>query len=217
VTGGSGTGGDRLRVQELWVELGTSMRILRTAAGVSLRRAELMSGRGRGSLSQVENAKARPTRDLVEWYDDAFAGDGLLLSVYAEARGAHGGRSRQEQDLHVLEGDSMRVVRDALAHGERVPPGARLAASWTVHNDGAVPWTGRRLRRVGAAGAVRVITSPAFVSVPDCRPDEQVVVTVPVTVPDAAGTYAAYWTMVDPAGCTCFSGPTKFALLVTAF
>jgi transcriptional regulator with XRE-family HTH domain len=217
VTGGLGTGGDRLRVQELWAELGASMRILRTAAGVSLRRAELMSGRGRGSLSQVENGKARPSRDLVEWYDDAFSGDGLLLSIFAEARGAHGRRSRQGQDLHVLEGDAMRVLRDALAHGERVPPGARLPASWTVGNDGAVPWNGRRLRRMGAAGAVRVITSPAFVSVPDCPPGEQVVVTVPVTVPDAPGTYAAYWSMVDAAGCVCFAGPTKFALVVTAF
>ena len=74
--------GGRPAVHELWAELSASMRLLRQRAGMSLRQAELASGRGRGTLSQFENGKARPGRDLVEWYEATFFGDGLLLSLY---------------------------------------------------------------------------------------------------------------------------------------
>ena len=61
-------------VRELWLELGANMRALRTAAGLSIRQVEAQSGIGRGTLSQVENGKARASRRLVEWYDAELHG-----------------------------------------------------------------------------------------------------------------------------------------------
>jgi transcriptional regulator with XRE-family HTH domain len=73
-------------VDELWTELSASMRALRLNSGMSLREVERTSGRGRGVLSQIENGKARPSRQLVDWYDRTLGGDGSLLSLYVEAR-----------------------------------------------------------------------------------------------------------------------------------
>jgi transcriptional regulator with XRE-family HTH domain len=205
-------------VRELWVELGATMRMLRTRAGMSLRQAELASGRGRGTLSQIENGKARPGRDLVEWYDAAFGSDGLLQSIYAEARGAHGPQNSRPGDgaVEPLPGDELRVSHASLASGQLVEPGSLLTAGWLLCNAGSVPWVGRRLRRVGTHAGVRLIVSRPAVPVPDCLPGDAVTVQVEVEVPPIAGTFAAYWQLVDLYDRPCFPGPTPFAVVLTA-
>lgn len=204
-------------MRELWAELSASMRLLRVNAGMSLRQAELASGWGRGTLSQVENGKARPGRDLVEWYEQRFHGDGLLLSLYAEARGARGPlTSLRAGPPNVLDGDALIVEAPLLPAGELVPTGAEIVAGWTFHNTGPVSWEQRRLQRIGAHAAVRLIASPPFVPIPDCGPGERVDVRVPIRIPEVASTFAAHWTVVDESGRSCFNPPVVVRVVVTA-
>jgi transcriptional regulator with XRE-family HTH domain len=192
------------------------MRLLRVAAGLSLRQAEVASGHGRGTLSQVENGKARPARELVEWYDTSLNGDGLLISLYAEARGARGPGASRVDPARVRPGDALRVEAPLLALGTLVRPGAHLTAGWTFVNTGRVAWFGRRLRRIGVPAAARMITSPPAGSLPDCGPGAAASITVPVDVPGQAGTFAAYWQVVDSEGCPCFGPAETITLLVVA-
>jgi len=208
--------GGRPTVQELWAELSASMRAMRRNAGMSLRQAELASGRGRGTLSQIENGKARPSRDLVEWYDKSFGGDGLLLSLYAEARGAHGPTSQRHFFPHLQDGDAISVEGALLAEGELVECGADVIAGWTLRNRGGVPWRGRFVERVGAHAAARLIASAPEAPIPDCEPGAAVQVQVVLTVPEVAGTFAAHWVIVGDDRRPCFEGATgRLRVLLT--
>lgn len=179
------------------------MRVLRESAGVSLRQAEARSGWGRGTLSQVENGKARPSRALVEWYETAFDADGLLLSAYAEARGAHR-NERPVLPAHITEGDAFDCADPLLPTGALVRAGQAVTLGWTLRNTGTVAWVGRRLRRVGAHAAAQLLISPPAVDLGDCPPGGAVDARIEVTAPSTPGTLVAYWQIVDPEGRPCF-------------
>lgn len=202
---------------EIWDELGTTMRALRRSSGQSLRRVEKDSGIGRGTLSQIENGKARASRRAVDWYDTHLGGDGLLASMYGEARGAH----RHEPTGHpsevaVQDGDAFAVLDCSLPMGAVIEAGARLEVTWTVANSGRVHWQSRRLARVGTHRALRLINSDPWVALPDCAPGERAQAGVAVSVPELPGTLAAYWQIVDDRGRPCFRAPSLIALVVTA-
>lgn len=180
----------------LWVELGSTMRRARGAAGVSLRDLEHRGNWRRSTISQVENGRARPSRQLVEWYDNEVGSDGLLLSIYAEAR------SRQLTDVTRADADT-----DAMAAIDVDPPsgllvnrGARLQARITLANVGATSWRDRRLRRMGAFAGRRLITSRPHAFVPDLGPGDDGDVVVELTAPELPGSAIAYWTLVDAEG-----------------
>lgn len=202
---------------EIWDELGTTMRVLRRSAEQSLRQVEKDSGIGRGTLSQIENGKARASRRAVDWYDTHLGGDGLLASMYGEARGAH----RHEPTGHpsevaVQDGDAFVVIDCSVPMGAAVEAGARVEVTWTVGNAGRVRWQGRRLARVGTHRAVRLINSDPWVPLPECAAGEHAQVRVPITVPELPGTLAAYWQIVDDRGRRCFRAPSLVPLIVTA-
>lgn len=180
------------------------MRALRESAGVSLRQAEARSGWGRGTLSQVENGKARPSRALVEWYETAFGADGLLLSAYAEARGAHRTERRAAPPLHLTDGDAFECANPLLPSGALVRAGRTVTLGWTLRNTGSAAWVGRRLRRVGAHAAAQLLTSLPAVDLADCPPGGAVDARVEVTTPSSPGTLAAYWQIVDAQDRPCF-------------
>ena len=180
------------------------MRALRESAGVSLRQAEARSGWGRGTLSQVENGKARPSRALVEWYEAAFDADGLLLSTYAEARGAHRLERRPVLPLHITAGDAFDCANPLLPSGALVRAGQPVTLGWTLRNTGTVAWVGRRLRRVGAHAAAQLLTSAPAVELADCPPGGAVDARIEVKAPTAPGTLVAYWQIVDADGRPCF-------------
>jgi transcriptional regulator with XRE-family HTH domain len=193
------------------------MRILRVNAGMSLRQAELASGRGRGTLSQIENGKARPARDVIEWYDATFHGDGLLISMYSEARGIRGPRERDRSlGADVEPGDALQVESPLLPDGALVRPGADLVAGWTLVNAGTARWRGRRLQRVGTLAAVRLISSGPYADIPDCAPGDRVAVEVPITIPSVASTFAAHWVVTDTAGRSPYQPPALIRVVVTA-
>lgn len=201
----------------LWAELGASMRLLRQNAGRSLRQVEAASGWGRGTLSQVENGKARPSRGLVEWYDAVLGGDHVLLSIYAEARGAHGPSAPgRPADLRIIDGDALAVDRPLLPFGVAVPVGSTVTAGWTLVNAGTVDWAQRRLGRVGAHAAARLLASAPAVPIPHCAAGDRVQLNVEIKVPLLPGTFAAYWQVLDAEGRRCFPVADALSVLVTA-
>ncbi|WP_375496894.1 NBR1-Ig-like domain-containing protein [uncultured Jatrophihabitans sp.] len=201
---------------ELWAELGATMRALRKHAGRSLRAVERSSFWGRGTLSQIENGRARPNREQVEWYDAELGGDGLLLAMYVEARTARGAAPRRGPGTATLSGDAFEVVSSVVASGESAEVGAQLTAGWTLRNAGRIPWTGRALARVGAPTALRLISSDPEVPIPPCDPGQTVEVLFKIGVPDAPGTLAAYWHIVDADGRPCFAPPSLLSVTLLA-
>jgi len=185
----------------IWRELGASMRRLRTAAHVSIRMAETRSGYSRGMLSLAENGKARPGRALVRWYDETFAANGLLLSLYAEALTAALPSSRAAapptQQPGTANGDALALVACDPAPGVIVFPGTRVLVRWTVRNTGEQQWTGRCLERMGAVDGSLVLSSARKLDVPDTAPGDQATVECELVAPERPGAYVGCWALVD--------------------
>jgi transcriptional regulator with XRE-family HTH domain len=189
------------------------MRRVRGAAGVSLRELEMRGSWRRSTISQVENGKARPSRQLVEWYDTELGSDGLLLCIYAEAR------SRQLLDRQAIGLDEcldeVQVIDVVPPDGHRVNRGAWLQARVGLRNAGATTWHGRQLHRMGAYVGTRLIGSSPSTQVPDCQPGERVDVVIELRAPDVPGSVVAYWSMVNDKGHECAqSSPPVTVLLV---
>jgi hypothetical protein len=202
----------------LWDELGASMRRARRGAQLSLRQTQVKSGYSKGMLSLAENGKARPGLQLVQWYDEHFAADGLLLSIYAEARTAAvpDPLRRVGRTERPVPGDAMACVAVSPPSGGVVASGAQLLVCWTLRNDGAVGWTGRKLCRIGAVDGARVLISQRAVAVPDTAPGNDVDVTCVVGAPARTGTVAGFWEMVDDRGAATFPGARPFSFVVVA-
>ncbi|MBE7188551.1 helix-turn-helix domain-containing protein [Jatrophihabitans endophyticus] len=210
------TGGDFVSAAEqVWAELSTAMRQLRSAADVSLRAVEKTTGWGRGSLSQIENGKARPTRAQTEWYDGRFGGDGMLVALYAEARGAHGPTGRGPMEATLRTGDAVEVTGGHAPLGDVVRTGSRVPVGWTLLNTGTVPWHGRRIQRVGPSAAPGLIAGPMSVPLPDCAPGATTSVSFDVAMPAVAATLAACWEIVDQHGRPCYPQPVLLRVVLT--
>lgn len=194
----------------LWSELGTTMRRVRGAAGVSLRDLETRGGWRRSTISQVETGKARPSRELVEWYDTELGSDGLLLAIYAEARSrqllTHAAADGAEDEVVVLDVDP--------PAGHLVNPSARLQARIVLHNAGSSPWRDRRLQRMGAYAGARLIGSTPSSAVPDCAPGANVDVIVDLRAPSLRGSVVAYWSLVDDKRRECAQSCPPVAVLL---
>lgn len=202
---------------EIWREVGESMRRLRQASGYSLREIEDRSGWGRGTLSQMENGKARPSREVVEWYDASLMADGLLLSMYFEAhlaRADHREPDAVPPGVEPVSGDSVTCAAVAPPAGSLVAANTAVQVQWTLTNTGSVPWRGRLLRRVGAHAGVRAIGSTVLTPIPDTEPGSVVEVGCALLAPKMPGTAVAYWQMVDPNGMLCFPGSNLMSVLL---
>lgn len=194
----------------LWSELGSTMRRMRGEAGVSLRELESRGQWRRSTISQVENGIARPSRQLVEWYESELGSDGLLLSIYAEARACQL-RSVVPDDG----GDDVLLTIDVdPPAGLLVNRAARLQARLTVANAGRTPWRERRLQRVGAYAGRRLISSAPYVTVPDVAPGEHADVVIPVRAPELPGSAVAYWRLADREGRRAGSAGEPVAVLL---
>lgn len=201
---------------EIWAELGDTMRQLRRASGESLRQLEAESMWHRGTLSEVETGKSRPSQELIDYYDTRFAGDGLLQSLYAEAHAISPvvGPLLNRRPERQVAGDAMDVLESAVPAGVLVQPGAEFVVGWTLRNAGSVPWIERGLVRVGASAGARLIAGPPEQPMPDAAPGHTVDVVITLVAPEFSGTVAAHWRMVHANGDFCFSANER--LVVTA-
>lgn len=201
------------------------MRQAREAAEMPLTEMAEVTQYSGGHLSRVERAKATPSRELVEAYEERLGTDGLLLSLYelvlAEQKtdrlrrrgvlGAGAQRRRQREPPAAHPGDASEFVADLgfPADGQHLPPDTEVVKRWRLRNVGTVPWVGRWLERDGACAGPAVVQSPRRVRINDTLPGETVDIEARLRTPPLPGSTIAYWRMVDSADNPCF--PDRYA------
>lgn len=188
--------------------LGWSMQKLRLVHGVSGRAVAEAFGCSPAHISRVELGHAKPSRDLVQFYEERFEGDGLLLSLYETAvsapeqeRRRSGGRPKL---YGAIPGDASTFVSDTIPHGSLMQPGQVFEQTWRVKNSGTAAWQGRKLERQGPLTGPGLITSLRFYDVPDTAPGKLAAITASLKAPTYDCSSIAYFKMVDAGGRLCF-------------
>lgn len=196
--------------------LGWTMRKLREVAGWTVTRAAKEYGCSPSHLSRVERG-SKPSRELVQFYEEQFNGDGMLLSLLDVAeynaeqnRRRFGGR--RPRMVRALEGDATAFVDDTVPHGTVLGPGELFVKTWRIRNVGRIPWTGRRLERQGPLTGPGLITSFRYVDIPDTQPGEAVEIDALLKAPGYDCTSIAYFKMVDSEGFLCFPDEHQLGL-----
>ncbi len=161
-------------------------------------------------ISRVEQGHTRPSRALVQFYEQAFAADGLLLSLLevvdhnAEQERRREGGHRPPAILKADPADASEFVDDTIPHGSQTQPGQIFTKTWRIRNAGTVSWVDRKLERQGPLTGPGLITSPRYLHVPDTMPGETVAIEAELKAPTYDCSSIAYFKMVDPEGRLCF-------------
>jgi transcriptional regulator with XRE-family HTH domain len=167
-------------------------------------------------ISRIEQG-SKPSRELVQFYEDRFEAEGLLLSLFEvaehapeqERRRASGHRPKLKR---AIPGDASTFVGDTIPHGTLMEPGQVFEQTWRIMNSGTVAWKGRRLERQGPLTGPGLITSLRFVDIPDTEPGKVVAVTAPLKAPTYDCSSIAYFKMVDAEGRLCFPDSYQLGL-----
>ncbi len=167
-------------------------------------------------ISRVEQG-SKPSRELVQFYEDTFEADGLLLSLFEvaehapeqERRRAGGKRPKLKR---AIRGDASSFLGDSIPHGTLMEPGQVFEQRWRLRNVGTASWSGRRLERQGPLTGPGLITSLRFVDVPDAAPGESIEITAALKAPTYDCSSIAYWKMVDSDGALCFPDSYQLGL-----
>ena len=197
--------------------LGWTMQKLRLIHRWSGKRVAQEFGCSPSHISRVEAGSSRPSRELVQFYEQTFEADGLLLSLFEvaehapeqERRRAGGRRPRLH---HAIPGDASTFVGDTIPHGSFMEPGQVFEQTWQVRNSGTVPWQGRKLERQGPLTGPGLISSLRFVDIPNTRPGAIAEVTAPLKAPTYDCSSIAYFKMVDEQGRLCFPDSYQLGL-----
>jgi transcriptional regulator with XRE-family HTH domain len=167
-------------------------------------------------VSRVEKG-SKPTRELVQFYEDTFQADGLLLSLFEVAEHAPeqerrraGGKSPRLK--RSIPGDASTFVGDTVPHGTLMEPGQVFEQTWRVKNSGTVSWHGRKLERQGPLTGPGLITSLRFVDIPETEPGQVAEITAPLKAPTYDCSSIAYFKMVDTDGALCFPDSYQLGL-----
>jgi transcriptional regulator with XRE-family HTH domain len=188
--------------------LGLTMQKLRIVNGWTGKQVAEAFGCSPSHISRVEQG-SKPSRELVQFYEDSFQADGLLLSLFEVAEHAPE-QERRRVGGHrpllkrAIPGDASTFVGDNIPHGTLMEPGQVFEKTWRVENSGTVAWEGRRLERQGPLTGPGLITSPRYVDIPDTKPDQVAEITASLKAPTYDCSSIAYFKMVDADGCLCF-------------
>lgn len=191
------------------------MQKLRLVHGATVRQTAAEFGCSASHISRVERGDTKPSRSLVQFYEDRFEADGLLFSLFEVAQHANEQkrqRGRRGKQPRAVEGDATAYVDETIPQGTLFKPGEMFAKSWRIRNCGNVPWRGRRLERQGPLTGPGLITSPKYVDIADTEPGEIVEITVPLKAPGYDCSSIAYFKMVDAAGLLCFPDAHQLGL-----
>ena len=199
--------------------LGWAMRKLRQTTSWSASRTAREYGCSPSHISRVEHGASRPSRELVQFYDDQFEGDGMLLSLFEVANYAHeqnrrraGGR--RPKRVKAIEGDATAFVDDTIPQGTLMKPGEKFVMTWRIRNVGSVPWRRRRLERQGPLTAPGLITSARYYPIPDTDPGDVAEISAELKAPGFDSTSIAYFKMVDEEGFLSFPDEHQLGLNV---
>jgi transcriptional regulator with XRE-family HTH domain len=196
--------------------LGWSMQKLRLVNGWTGKQVAEGFGCSPAHISRVEQG-SKPSRELVQFYEDTFQADGLLLSLFEvaehapeqERRRAHGKRPKLRR---AIRGDASTFVGDAVPHGTLMEPGRMFEQTWRVKNSGTVAWQGRKLERQGPVTGPGLITSMRYADIPDTEPGAVAEITAPLKAPTYDCSSIAYFKMVDAEGRMCFPDSYQLGL-----
>jgi transcriptional regulator with XRE-family HTH domain len=193
------------------------MQKLRIVNGWSGKQTAEAFGCSPSHISRVEQG-SKPSRELVQFYEDTFGADGLLLSLFEvaehapeqERRRAGGRRPR----LHrAIPGDAATFVGDTIPHGTLMEPGQVFEKVWRIKNSGTVAWTGRRLERQGPLTGPGLITSLRYVDdVADTKPGDVADIRATLKAPTYDCNSIAYFKLVDAEGRLCFPDAYQLGL-----
>lgn len=182
--------------------LAWTMQTLRLAHGVEAKQVAQEFGCSPAHISRVEQGSTKPSRELVQFYDDRFEGDGELHSIYEAAihapeqeRRRFGGK--RPQLYRAIPGDASTFVDDTIPHGTLMEPGWVFEKVWRVKNSGTVPWRGRRLERQGPVHGPGLISSLLYADIPDTAPGQIATISARLRAPTYDCTSIAYFKMVD--------------------
>jgi transcriptional regulator with XRE-family HTH domain len=149
--------------------LGWSMQKARQVHGWTVKRTAQAFGCSSSHISRVEHG-SRPSRALVQFYDETFAAEGLLLSIFEvvehapeQDRRRSGGRRAVLK--RGISGDASRFVDDTIPHGTLMKPGAIFLKTWRIRNSGTVAWRDRWLER---QGPIITVGAPLLAPTYDC-------------------------------------------------
>jgi transcriptional regulator with XRE-family HTH domain len=195
--------------------LGWTMQKLRLVHGATLREVAAAFGCSASHISRVERGDTKPSRALVQFYEEKFEADGLLLSLFEVA--AHASeqkrqRGRRGKQPKAIPGDATAYVDETIPHGTLMAPGLLFVKTWRIRNAGSVPWRERRLERQGPLTGPGLITSERFVPIPDTEPGEIAEIQAVLKAPGYDSTSIAYFKMVDEAGLLCFPDAHQLGL-----
>jgi hypothetical protein len=197
--------------------LGWTMRKLREVAGWTQTQTAKKYRCSVSHISRVEAGASKPSRALVNFYEDQFEGDGMLHSLFEVAVHA-AEQDRQRAGGHrptlirAQEGDATAFVDDTIPHGTLMTPGLLFVKTWRVRNVGTVSWRGRRLERQGPLTGPGLITSARYGPISDTEPGEVAEIDVLLKAPGYDGSSIAYFKMVDEDGFLCFPDEHQLGL-----
>ena len=193
------------------------MQKLRLANGWTGKQVAKDFGCSPSHISRVEQGQNKPSRELVQFYEEMFDAEGLLQSLFEVAlhapeqeRRRAGGRKPR---LHrAMPGDASSFLSDTIPHGTIMQPGQVFEQTWRVKNSGAVPWRGRNLERQGPLTGPGLITSLRFVDVPNTKPGAIAKITAPLKAPTYDCTSIAYFKLVNAERRLCFPDSYQLGL-----
>jgi transcriptional regulator with XRE-family HTH domain len=197
--------------------LGWTMQKSRMVHGWSGKQTAQAFGCHASHISRVEQGQTAPSRTLVQFYEETFEADGLLLSLFEvteahaeqERRRAGGRRARLKR---AIPGDASSFVADTIPHGTLMEPGQVFTKTWRIRNSGTVPWTGRRLERQGPLTGPGLITSQRHVDIPDSQPGDIAEIMAILKASGYDCSSIAYFKMVDAEGDLCFPDSYQLGL-----
>lgn len=198
--------------------LGWTMRKLRQVAGWKLDQTAREFKYSPAHISRVERGLNKPSRVLVQLYEDQFEAEGMLLSLFEVAEhNAEQDRRRfgghRPKLVRAIEGDATAFVDDTIPHGTLMTPGLLFVKTWRIRNTGTVPWRSRRLERQGPRTGPGLITSVVpYIEVPDTDPGEIAEIEAPLIAPGYDCSSIAYFKMVDDEGFLCFPDAHQLGL-----
>ena len=201
--------------------LGWTMRQLRRVAKVSGVELAKQFGCSPSHISRVEHGTARPSRELVQFYEDTFEADGMLLSLFevVEHAGEQNRRrvgGRRPSLTQAIPGDASAFVGDTVPHGTQMSPGEFFEKEWRIKNSGTVPWVDRQLERQGPLTGPGLITSGRYIAVPNTKPGKIAKIVANLRAPSYDCTSIAYFKMVrqldDGTTALCFPGDYQLGL-----
>lgn len=197
--------------------LAWTMQKLRMIHGITGKQVAEEFGCSPAHISRVEQGSTKPSRELVQFYEQRFEAEGELHSIYEVA--AHASEQERRRaggkrpKLHrAIPGDASTFMDDTIPHGTLMQPGQVFEKVWQIKNSGTVPWQDRRLERQGPLTGPGLISSLRFVDVPETQPGTVATITAPLKAPTYDCASIAYFKMADAEGRLCFPDSYQLGL-----